>query len=158
MKKNRKKILWVLVLCTVVVGSILYFYVYKEHRDIGREEASVSISVDELHKQFQTNDSLANATYADQTILVSGLVTSFDSADNSLVLNEKLFLTFQVKEVLPLQPKQSVKVKGRFVGYDDLMDELKMDRSVFAKSFQSICFVLSPELYTLCSANSAEKP
>lgn len=128
MKKNRKKILWVLVLCTVVVGSILYFYVYKEHRDIGREEASVSISVDELHKQFQTNDSLANATYADQTILVSGLVTSFDSADNSLVLNEKLFLTFQVKEVLPLQPKQSVKVKGRFVGYDDLMDELKMDQ------------------------------
>lgn len=128
MKKNRKKTLWVLVLCTVVVGSILYFYVYKEHRDIGREEASFTISVDELHKQFQTNDSLANATYADQTIVVSGLVTSFDSVDNSLVLNEKLFLTFQVKGVLPLQLKQSVKIKGRFVGYDDLMDELKMDQ------------------------------
>lgn len=130
MKKNRKKTLWVLVLCTVVVGSILYFYVYKEHRDIGREEASFTISVDELHKQFQTNDSLANATYADQTIVVSGLVTSFDSVDNSLVLNEKLFLTFQVKGVLPLQLKQSVKIKGRFVGYDDLMEELKMDQCI----------------------------
>lgn len=128
MKKNRNKILLFLALSTVVIGSILFFYVYKEHRDIGQEEASFTISVDELHKQFQINDSLANATYADQTILVSGLVTTFDSADNTLVLNEKLFLTFNTTEVLTLQPKQLIKIKGRFVGYDDLMEELKMDQ------------------------------
>lgn len=128
MKNNRKKILWVLVLCTVIIGSVFYFYVYKEHRDIGREEASFSISVDELHKQFQTNDSLANVSYADQTIIITGLVTYVDTANDAVILNEKLFLTFNTTEVLTLQLKQLVKIKGRFVGYDDLMEELKMDQ------------------------------
>jgi hypothetical protein len=30
--------------------------------------------------------------------------------------------------VLNLQSNQTVKIKGRFVGYDDLMEELKMDQ------------------------------
>ena len=128
MKKNRKKILLFLVLSTIIIGSLLFFYVYKEHRDIGQEEAIFTISVDELHKQFQINDSLANALYADQTILISGLVTYVDKVNDAVILNEKLFLTFNTTEVLTLQTKQLVKIKGRFVGYDDLMEELKMDQ------------------------------
>lgn len=128
MKKNRNKILLLFAISAGIVGGILFFYVYKDHRDISAEEASFMISVSELHKQFQTNDSLANASYADQTILVSGLVTSFDSENNALIVDEKLFLTFNSNEVVHLQSKQSVKIKGRFVGYDDLMDELKMDQ------------------------------
>ena len=128
MKKNRNKILLFLVLSTIIIGSLLFFYVYKEHRDIGQEEAIFTISVDELHKQFQINDSLANALYADQTILISGLVTYVDKVNDAVILNEKLFLTFNTTEVLTLQTKQLVKIKGRFVGYDDLMEELKMDQ------------------------------
>jgi len=128
MKKNRNKILLLFALSTAIIGGILFFYVYKEHRDISSEDASFAISVDELHKQFQTNDSLANASYADQTILVSGLVTSFDPEKNALIVDEKLFLTFNSNEVLNLKPQQPVKIKGRFVGYDDLMEELKMDQ------------------------------
>jgi hypothetical protein len=128
MKKNRNKILLLFALSAAIIGGILFFYVYKGHRDISSEEASFTISVDELHKQFQTNDSLANASYADQTILVSGLVTSFDPDKKALIVDEKLFLTFNSNEVLNLQSNQPVKIKGRFVGYDDLMEELKMDQ------------------------------
>ncbi|WP_396172062.1 hypothetical protein [Flavobacterium sp.] len=128
MKKNRNKILLLFALSAAIIGGILFFYVYKGHRDISSEEASFTISVDELHKQFQTNDSLANASYADQTILVSGLVTSFDPDKKALIVDEKLFLTFNSNEVLNLQSNQTVKIKGRFVGYDDLMEELKMDQ------------------------------
>jgi len=119
-----------MMLTTFIIGSVLFFYVYKEHRDIGQEEASFTISVDELHNQFKINDSLANASYADQTILISGLVTFVDTANNAVILNEKLFLTFNATEILTLQPKQSVKIKGRFVGFDDLMEELKMDQCI----------------------------
>lgn len=128
MKKNRNKLLLLFTFCAATIGGILFFYVYKEHRDISTEEAIFTITVDELHKQFQTNDSLANASYADQTILISGLVTSFDPEKNALIVDEKLFLTFNSNEVLNLQSKQPVKIKGRFVGYDDLMEELKMDQ------------------------------
>ena len=78
MKKNRNTILILLVISAAFIVSILFFYVYKDHRDIGQEDASFTMSVDELHKQFQTNDSLANASYADQTILISGEITSID--------------------------------------------------------------------------------
>lgn len=130
MKKNKNKILILFAICAFIIGCILFFYVYKEHRDISQETANVSISVDELHKQFQVNDSLANATYADQTILVSGVITSIDSENNAIILDEKLFLTFDVSKKSNLQSNQSVKIKGRFVGYDDLMEELKMDQCI----------------------------
>ena len=128
MKKNRNKILLLFLVCTAIIGGTLFFYVYKEHRDISKEEARFTISAHELHKQFQTNDSLANELYADQTIVVSGLVTSFDPNTKALIVDEKLFLTFRPDEVLNLQAKQLVTIKGRFVGYDDLMEELKMDQ------------------------------
>ena len=133
MKKNRNKILLFLVLSTIIIGSLLFFYVYKEHRDIGQEEAIFTISVDELHKQFQINDSLANALYADQTILISGLVTYVDKVNDAVILNEKLFLTFNSADGLDIQPQKLVKIKGRFVGYDDLMEELKMDQCILIK-------------------------
>jgi tRNA_anti-like len=133
MKKNRLKIVFALVICSVILGCVLFFYVYKGHRDIGQEKASFSISVEELHKQFQLNDSLANASYADQTILVSGLVTSIDKVNHAVILNGKLFLTCTMDQDLDLQLQQSVKFKGRFVGYDDLMEELKMDQCVLIK-------------------------
>lgn len=128
MKKNRNKLLLLFALSTAIISGILFFYVYKKHRDISTEEASFTISVDELHKQFQTNDSIANVLYADQTILISGGVTSFDLEKKALIVDGKLFLTFDSNAILTLQPKQLVKIKGRFVGYDDLMDELKMDQ------------------------------
>jgi hypothetical protein len=128
MKKNKNKILLLFVVCAFLLGSILFFYVYKEHRDISKESAKFTITVDQLHEQFQVNDSLSNATYADQTIIVSGIVSSIDSESNAVILDEKLYLTFNINENINFQSNQSVKIKGRFVGYDDLLDELKMDQ------------------------------
>jgi hypothetical protein len=76
---------------------------------------------------------LANATYVDKTILVSGLVSSIDKINKAMTLNEKLFLTFNSTDGLDIQPQKLVKIKGRFVGYDDLMEELKMDQCILIK-------------------------
>lgn len=130
MKKNEKKIVLLIVFIALVVVAVLYFYVYKDHRTISHESAKFTITVSQLHEQFKENDSLANATYADQTIVVSGVITSIDTANNAVIIDEKLFLTFDVSEKINLQSNQSVKIKGRFVGYDDLMEELKMDQCI----------------------------
>jgi hypothetical protein len=50
-----------------------------------------------------------------------------------MILNEKLFLTFNSTDGLDIQPQKLVKIKGRFVGYDDLMEELKMDQCILIK-------------------------
>ncbi len=133
MKKFRNIIFILLLVGGALIGSIVFFYVYKDHRDIGTEEANFSITVEELHKQFQSNDSLANATYGDKTIVVSGTVTTIDKGNNAITLNEKLFLTFYATDGFDAQPNQLVQIKGRFVGYDDLMEELKMDQCVLIK-------------------------
>ena len=123
----RKKGL-VIVLAVIAVGIFVgYKYIYKDHRDIATEEAEFTMAVADIQKEFTANDSLANAKYADKTIVISGKVTAVDAASNTVTVDEKLSAT--MKDKAPeIKPQQQVKIKGRFVGYDDLLEELKMDQ------------------------------
>lgn len=51
-----------------------------------------------------------------------------DLVNNAIVLEEKLSLTISEKKVKNLKLEQTIKVKERFVGFDDLLEELKMDQ------------------------------
>lgn len=123
----KKKIMIALALLAVI-GVGLYFYMYKDHRDIATESADYVLTVPELQKQFSVNGDAANKKYADKTIEVLGKITAVDPATHSLTLDEKLsaVLTDSVMNGIALQ--QKIKIKGRFVGYDDLLEEFKVDQ------------------------------
>lgn len=121
-----KKLL-VILLIVCVVAFIAYRFLYKEHRDISTEDAAYTLKVAQLVQSFSANDSLANAKYADQTITVSGKVTDFDDQSNTITVDKKLSATLAQDNVSPAIGSD-VTIKGRFVGYDDLLEELKMDQ------------------------------
>jgi len=123
-----KKIVLIVVVVIVAIASGLYFYMYKNHRDIASEEASFSIAVKDLENEFTQNDSLANKKYLDKTIEVYGKMTSVDLTTKIIVLDEKMEGT--TKQDIPdgLTVGKQVKMKGRFIGYDDLLGEFKMDQ------------------------------
>lgn len=123
-----KKIVLIIVVVIVAIASGLYFYMYKNHRDIASEEASFSIAVKDLEKEFTQNDSLANKKYLDKTIEVYGKMTSVDLATKIIVLDEKMEGTTQQAIPQGLTVGKQVKMKGRFIGYDDLLGEFKMDQ------------------------------
>ncbi len=126
-----KKKLLIIIPAVIAIGVFAgYRYVYKDHRDISSEAAEFNLTVQNLKNDFAKNDSLANAKYADKTIEVSGKITAFDAAAHSVTLDKKLSATLKDSTVKNLQIQKNVKIKGRFVGYDDLLEELKMDQVI----------------------------
>ena len=123
-----KKIILIVVLLIAVIGTGLYFYMYQDHRDIATEDASFSLTVKDLQTEFGANDSLANKKYLDRTIEVYGKISSLDVASNAVVIDEKLSAIFKAKISKELAVGASIKIKGRFIGYDDLLEEFKVDQ------------------------------
>ncbi len=124
----KKKLSYLLFFIAVAAVS-LYFYIYKDHRDIATETADFSIKVSSL----KGSDSLTYNKYKDKTIQITGKLTSIDTENKAIVIDEKLFATFL--EVVPkdLSIGKQIKIKGRFLDYDDLVEEFKMDQTVVVK-------------------------
>jgi predicted negative regulator of RcsB-dependent stress response len=123
-----KKIVLIVVVVIMLLASGMYFYMNKKHRDIASEEASFSIAVKDLENEFAQNDSLSNRKYLDKTIEVYGKITSIDVATKIVVLDQKIEGTSQQDIPKELTVGVQVKMKGRFIGYDDLLGEFKMDQ------------------------------
>lgn len=117
----------------IMIGALfLYNYVYKSHRDISSEKESFAISVIDLKNDFEKNDSLANTKYLDKTILIYGKISNIDLVNNLLTIDTSLSAIIKEKNVA-LKINDSIKLKGRFIGYDDLLEEFKMDECSIIK-------------------------
>lgn len=125
-----KKIIFVVLLVLLFLATGLYFYTYKSHRDISTEEASFTSTLSSLQKDFKDNDSLFNANYADKTIEIYGKITAMDLKNNSIMLDEKIAVNFSNLKQYNLAVSDSTYIKGRYVGYDDLLEEFKIDQAV----------------------------
>ena len=123
----RKKIIVVLLLL-IGLAVIGYNYMYKSHRDIASESASYTTTVAEVYKAFQESDSLANAKYLDKTIAIYGKVTNIDLKNKIITVDDKLLgrCTNDIPTTVKLQ--NTITLKGRVVGYDDLLEEIQMDQ------------------------------
>ncbi len=126
-----KKYIFILVFILVLICG--YFYVYKVHRTIATENEAYSGDVETLFLTYQEDELGANLKYLDKTILVSGVVSSLEKEHQTLVLNKQLFavLTEEIPETLVKGSK--LKIKGRLIGYDSLLEELKLDQCVIVK-------------------------
>lgn len=118
-----------------VVGLLLsiialYFYMYQSHRDIASENVAFTTSVSELSQRFINNPDSSTTIYADQTISIYGNVTALDLKQNSITLDYKLIALVTKEEIGKVKNGDLVKVKGRFIGYDELFGELRMDQCI----------------------------
>jgi predicted negative regulator of RcsB-dependent stress response len=121
-----KKKLLIVCFFVIITAVLIYNYVYKSHRDISNEKESFAISVIDLKNDYRKNDSLANAKYLDKTIVIYGKITSLDLANRILSVDTSLSAIMKESGV-SINLNDSIKLKGRFIGYDDLLEEFKMD-------------------------------
>lgn len=123
--KNKLLIAAVVLFALVV---IIYNYLYKSHRDIATENVSYSVSVQNVYSSFKQNDSLANKKYLDKTIEIYGKITNIDLPSKIITVDEKLIARFTKNVPNNLKLKSFIALKGRLVGYDDLLEEIQMDQ------------------------------
>ena len=124
----KKKILIGIAL-TLAIASAAYLYTYKGHRDISSESANYVVTIPGLEKEFLTNDKVAYTKYQNKIIELTASISAIDAASKGIVLGEKVFVTF--KDSLPkkIASGKILKIKGRFLGYDELLGEFKIDQS-----------------------------
>ncbi len=123
---KKKVIIGLIILMVLAFG--VYRYIYQSHRDISSEEADYEVTVSSLNNEFKQSDSLTLNKYRNKTINLRGKVSSIDAANKSIVIDEKMNAIFTDSIPKSMQLNQTVTVKGRFIDYDDLLEEFKMDQ------------------------------
>ncbi|AXG72217.1 hypothetical protein KORDIASMS9_04485 [Kordia sp. SMS9] len=129
-KKSKKRILIALVVL-VIVGVGGYLYIYKAHKTLDDMEVVYTGSAQEFESKMEANaDEWSKA--GDKVIEVTGVITAKDvkgiSVDGSFY--------FQLEEGTKtdnLTEDQKIRIKGRIIGYDDLLGELKLDKAIILK-------------------------
>ena len=120
------KIIGFSIVAIVILAIAVYYYVmHGGARNVSNEETAFTISSKKITDQFATNVDASNKKYLDKAIAITGIVTNANGKevilDNSIICN--------LKEVdATIQKDQKVTLKGRLVGYDDLMGEIKLDQ------------------------------
>ena len=131
MLKRRLKILGIIALVILVSFFSIRYYVYNAgRRDIQSEETAFAVSSEAIVTEFSSNATASNKKYLEKTIAVSGVITSIKGEevilDNSVNCN---FLTASIS----LKKNQKLTIKGRVVGYDDLLGEVRLDQCNLSK-------------------------
>jgi hypothetical protein len=119
----------IIVLSIVVTGLTVftgYNYVMNGGaRNLSTEETAFTVSSKSITKEFATNIDVSNKKYLEKAIAIKGTITQINGSqviiDDSIICNLKDIDSSILKN-------QVVTLKGRVVGYDDLMGELKLDQ------------------------------
>lgn len=129
----KKKIIIVVVFIFLIVAFAGYKFLYKEHRDIASEDVTYTETVIQVFEAFQKDAQKANAKYLDKTIEISGKITNIDPQNKLITVDEKL--SAKLTNGIPgdLKPQKAIVLKGRVVGYDDLLGEIQMDQCTIKK-------------------------
>ncbi|HEU4789880.1 MAG TPA: hypothetical protein VFS71_09355 [Flavobacterium sp.] len=131
MSKKIKIILFALI-TIVLIGSFAYNYVmYGGSRNLTSEKTNFTVTSASITSEFRTNIESANKKYLEKAVAIKGKITA--SNGNEVILDGVINCSFK-KLDLSIKKEQMVTVKGRIVGYDDLMGELKLDQCFLIKN------------------------
>ena len=123
----KKSVLLLVVFCVIVLGRAVYKYVYHEHVNVEEARADYVISAHDLAAEFSQNQEKASKKYLEAIVTVVGVISEIDS--EGILLNDAVFCYFS--EVIPAQQAKEVHIKGRCIGYDELLEVVKIDQCSF---------------------------
>ena len=149
-KKSWIKKALIAILFIILLGGGAYLYIMNEtFDDTASLKSAYTVNAQDLINAYQTNDSVANATYREQIITVQGRVTEVEAADTTVNIKftdpftgSYLIFDFQsqhVPDAKVVQVGDSVAIKGSCSGniYSQLRRAhmISFKRSVLVNKF-----------------------
>lgn len=123
---KKLKVILISSLIIGIVGYGVFNYVMNGGaRDLSSEKADYIVTSKKLMDEFSTNADVSNKKYLEKAVAVSGVIT--DSNPNQIIIDNTIICTLK-NPIASLKKNESVTIKGRVVGYDDLMGEIKLDQ------------------------------
>ncbi|TDQ21914.1 hypothetical protein [Tenacibaculum caenipelagi] len=128
LKKNKKWLIPSIIF--LLLGTTIFFnYIYKPHK-----------TTEELNAEFNGEASSFLASlkqdikpWLNKTVILTGNVSSIDT--EGIIINKSIYCQFR-KDVnfKLLTINQSITIKGVVIGYDDLLEELKVNQCIIKKT------------------------
>lgn len=127
--KSRRGIIGLLLIGIVASGFIGYKIMYKPHAIIEDIKADFTGDANELSAQIKTNPEQWN----NNIVILTGMVTSKE--EKGVVLNGEVYCQYKegVNANESLIKTSEITIKGRVIGYDDLLEEIKLDQTIIIK-------------------------
>lgn len=121
---------FILAIIVISIGYFGYNYMYQEHRNVLEEKASFSMSSTHLYSIFNNTSNETHKEYLNKIIEFDGLVNSIN--EGLLVIKPSIVCKLDSNfSVASLNVGDTLLLKGRFIGFDDLFMEVKMDNVSF---------------------------
>ena len=130
MKKATKISVVVIILLLISFLSIRYYINNAGKRDIASETTAYNVSSQSILNEFTSDGSGSNKKYLEKPVSISGVVTSIN--DKEIILDNSVNCTF-LTSINGVKKNQKVSVKGRVIGFDDLLGEVKLDQCSLIK-------------------------
>lgn len=127
---KKSKIIIGLVLVIAIGAYAGYSYAYKPHTAIADMEVAFTGTAQDFLGKIKENPE--NWTQGEKVVELTGVITAKD--EKGVSINESIY--FQLEEgtsTKELSEGQKTKIKGRIIGYDDLLEELKLDKAIILK-------------------------
>jgi len=126
MMSKKLKIIVLSILVIGLTGFTVYNYVmYGGARNLSTEETAFVVSSKNISAEFSENIGASNKKYLEKAVAIKGTITAVN--DTEVIIDNSIICNFK-KIDSSIKKDQIVIIKGRVVGYDDLMGELKLDQ------------------------------
>ena len=124
LSKRNKWVLAILII-GIVIAYAGYRYAYKPHKTIESLAIDFSGNSDSFLIKIKEDASV----WQNKVVVLSGTITNSDG--KGITLSNQIYCQFREDvDVTSIQNKQEIKIKGRVIGYDDLLEELKLDQCI----------------------------
>lgn len=123
---KKLKIISFSILTIVLIGFAGYRYImHGGERNLSTEDAVFTVTSKSILNEFVTNTEVANKKYLEKAVAITGTITQNNQKD--ITIDNSIICSLKNPDAT-LKKDQQITVKGRVVGYDDLMGELKLDQ------------------------------
>ncbi|QBN18322.1 OB-fold protein [Flavobacterium nackdongense] len=124
----------IIVTSCLVVVLLLCFFSYKYvmtggGRDLKTEKSEFDVTAVAIFAEFSADSEMASKKYLNKAIEISGKVSSVKG--DVITLDNKV--SCQLLVIEKVETDSRLKIKGRVTGYDDLLEELKLDQCSIVK-------------------------
>lgn len=126
-----KQYRWILTVAVIMLLAIMSYYVVFNDSEKMVETAQLKdVSSFVLYESVKDSAGKSGSSYVNSIVQVSGKISKI--SDNTLVLDSLIQVDLQ--ESVPVISNQQITIKGRCLGYDDLLELVKIDGAVIIKN------------------------
>ena len=119
-----KKLFLIAIVLLVIAGYFGYNYVMAAPKNIQTSKADYNLTSKLFSDEFAKDMQVSEKKYTDKVIEINGKITEVE--ERGITINNKVFV--KLENTKELKKGDTIKVKGLFIGYDELFELIKLDQ------------------------------